>query len=58
MNEPPGARMREGPLQDLQMAGSNFRDKGGKMCFSLIIFSDFHIAGSEVSALLDVCLQP
>ena len=51
MNEPPGARMREG-LTGLTMA-EYFRDKGGK---DVLLFIDnifrFTQAGSEVSALL------
>ena len=57
MNEPPGARMRVG-LAGLTMA-EYFRDKGGK---DVLLFIDniyrFTQAGSEVSALLGLCLQP
>ena len=52
MNEPPGARMRVAET-GLTMA-EYFRDveASERACYSLIIFSDFTQAGSEVSALL------
>ena len=57
MNEPPGSRMRVAET-GLTMA-EYFRDEEHR---DVLLFIDnifrFVQAGSEVSALLDVCLQP
>ena len=56
MNEPPGNRLRVA-LTGLTMA-EKFRDEGRDILFFVDNIYRYTLAGTEVSALLAVCLQP